>query len=395
MIATLFDDPELKPHLYPFSAARPIADIRLGGLTLLEKWQSDMPDLEWQHATSTLLQPLYPKKSEDSKLWISGALLPDYEIVKAISELPPAHTLTTPEGEILAWHHEGDGQHPWEAGQSPAQTRTYSRPVQRFTRIWQVFELLHQEIKRDIQRVGARPQALPASAGVTIIGDPKLVFMAPGAKALACTLNTSAGPIFLDEDSEIMEGVNVRGPLFLGKHSTLKMGAKVYGAVATGPEVKLGGEVSQVQVQGYSNKGHDGFLGHSMLGEWCNLGADTNNSNLKNNYAPVKLWNAAMGRFEATGLTFCGLFMGDHSKCGINTMFNTGTVVGFSANIFGSGFPRNWIPDFSWGGAAGFSKYKLDAAIETATRMMERRGLSFDDRHRRVFQSLFEESVSN
>ncbi|NBQ48824.1 MAG: glucose-1-phosphate thymidylyltransferase, partial [Sphingobacteriia bacterium] len=186
-------------------------------------------------------------------------------------------------------------------------------------------------------------------------------------------------PVYIGKEAEIMEGALVRGPFALCEHSTLKLGAKVYGASTVGPHSKVGGELSNSVIFGYSNKAHDGFLGNSVLGEWCNLGADTNNSNLKNNYGPVKLYNYATGKSLNTGLQFCGLMMGDHSKAGINTMFNTGTVVGVGCNIYGGGFPATHIPNFSWGGAEGFEAYQLDKLAETATKMYERRGLAFSE----------------
>jgi UDP-N-acetylglucosamine diphosphorylase/glucosamine-1-phosphate N-acetyltransferase len=211
-----------------------------------------------------------------------------------------------------------------------------------------------------------------------------------GAKVEFAILNATDGPIYIGKDAEIMEGSMIRGPFSLGEHSVLKLGAKIYGPTTIGPHSKVGGEVNNSVIFGYSNKAHDGFLGNSVLGEWCNIGADSNNSNLKNNYAEVKLWDYEKGRFIGTGLTFCGLIMGDHSKCGINTMFNTGTVVGVSANIFGAGFPRNFVADFSWGGAAGFTVYKLKEAFETAERVYQRRGMAFDENEKEILTRVFE-----
>jgi UDP-N-acetylglucosamine diphosphorylase/glucosamine-1-phosphate N-acetyltransferase len=202
--------------------------------------------------------------------------------------------------------------------------------------------------------------------------------------------NTTSGPIYLGKNTEVWEGSLIRGAFALCEESAVKLGAKIYGATTVGPHSRVGGEINNSVIQGYSNKGHDGFLGNSVLGEWCNLGADTNNSNLKNNYAPVKLWNYAEERMVSTSLQFCGLIMGDHSKCGINTMFNTGTVVGVSANIFGAGFPKNHIPSFSWGGAQGITEYNFDKAAETATLVMERRHKAFDQIESQILAEVFE-----
>jgi UDP-N-acetylglucosamine diphosphorylase/glucosamine-1-phosphate N-acetyltransferase len=234
---------------------------------------------------------------------------------------------------------------------------------------------------------GRQSQAISSTNATT---SPEHIFIEEGAVVEHAVLNASSGPIYIGKDAEIMEGSLVRGPLAMCEHSVLKMGAKIYGATTLGPYCKVGGEVNNSVLLGYSNKGHDGFLGNSVIGEWCNLGADTNNSNLKNNYAEVKLWNYSIGRFENSGLQFCGLIMGDHSKCGINTMFNTGTVIGVSANIFGAGFPRNFVPSFSWGGSSGYSTYQLRKVYEVAEKVMERRSKAFDEVEKDIIDSVFE-----
>ena len=225
--------------------------------------------------------------------------------------------------------------------------------------------------------------------------NPENIFVEEGAKLEFTTLNASLGPIYIGENAEIMEGSLIRGPFALCEHATVKLGAKIYVPTTVGPHSTAGGEMNNQVLFGYSNKGHDGFLGNSVLGEWCNLGADSNNSNLKNNYANVKIWQYTEERFVDTGLQFCGLIMGDHSKCGINTMFNTGTVVGVSANIYGSNFPRNFIPSFSWGGAAGFSNYQLPKAIETIKLVKERRRLDVDEDEVNILTSIFEQTKKN
>ncbi|RPJ66900.1 MAG: glucose-1-phosphate thymidylyltransferase, partial [Alphaproteobacteria bacterium] len=203
-------------------------------------------------------------------------------------------------------------------------------------------------------------------------------------------INANTGPVYIGKNAEIMEGSLIRGPFALCEHSVLKMGAKIYGATTIGPFSKVGGEINNSIITGNSNKAHDGFLGNSVLGEWCNLGADTNNSNLKNNYAEIKLWNYNSEKFTKTGLQFCGLFMGDHSRCGINTMFNTGTVVGVSSNIFGTGFPRNFIPSFSWGGNAGFMVYQKPKAYEAAENAMQRRNVQFTSDDIKILDAVFD-----
>jgi UDP-N-acetylglucosamine diphosphorylase/glucosamine-1-phosphate N-acetyltransferase len=265
--------------------------------------------------------------------------------------------------------------------------------VKQLTRTWEIFSRCGEEIQTDFEILTKGRTSQPLPAGNTLIGPAERLFIEPGVIVQASVINTTGGPVYIGRDAEVMEGTLIRGPFALGEHSQTKLGAKIYGPTTLGPFVKVGGELNNVVIFGYSNKAHDGFLGNAVIGEWCNIGADSNNSNLKNNYAPVKLWSYVTNRFENTGLQFCGLMMGDHSKCGINTMFNTGTVVGVSANIFGPGFPRNFFPSFAWGGALGFTTYKLADAIETAQRVYERRNMIFDATEQALFEAVFEQTA--
>jgi UDP-N-acetylglucosamine diphosphorylase/glucosamine-1-phosphate N-acetyltransferase len=242
---------------------------------------------------------------------------------------------------------------------------------------------------QDFQRATHGQKSGAIDASNTIIGDRNLIFLEEGARIWASTLNTTDGPIYLGRDSEIMEGSNIRGPFYLGEHAQIKMGTRIYGPTTIGPHCKVGGEVSNSVIQGYSNKAHDGFLGNSVVGEWCNLGADTNTSNLKNNYGTVKTWRYDVESMQDTGLTFCGLVMGDHSKCGINTMLNTGTVVGVGANIYGGDFPPKHVPSFSWGGSKGFEEYDIQKMLATAGQVYARRGLELSDIHREMLHEVF------
>ncbi len=267
----------------------------------------------------------------------------------------------------------------------------YNDEVLTVKNTWDIFSKNDVAIKADFKFLTQDRESQPISESNNIIA-PENIFIEEGAKVEFATLNASSGPIYIGKDAEIMEGSLVRGPLALCNNAVLKLGAKIYGATTVGPYSKVGGEVNNSILMGYSNKGHDGFLGNSVLGEWCNLGADTNNSNLKNNYVEVKLWDYDMGRFAKTGLQFCGLIMGDHSKTGINTMFNTGTVVGVNANVFGSGFPRNFVPSYSWGGASGFTTYKTNKAFEVAKVVMARRQVEFTEQDKAILTHVFEET---
>jgi len=243
---------------------------------------------------------------------------------------------------------------------------------------WDLFNSNYTEITSDFELISMNRESEPMPDSCNIQNSQN-IFIEKGAKINFCSLNGSTGPIYIGADAEVMEGALIRGPFVLGDHSVVKMGAKIYGPVSVGPHSKIGGELNNVNIQGYSNKGHDGFLGSSVIGEWCNLGADTNTSNLKNSYVEVKLWNFPTNRFINTGLQFCGLFMGDHSKCGINTMFNAGTVVGVCCNIHGTGYPRNFVPSFSDGGAQGYQLHRPQEAFKTASRVMSRRNLNFSE----------------
>ena len=255
--------------------------------------------------------------------------------------------------------------------------------------VWDIFSKNGDAIKADFDLITRGRTSQPLSTSNTVIGDAKQIFLEEGAIVEASILNTNTGPIYIDKDAEIMEGSVVRGPFSLGEHAALKLSTKIYGPTTVGPHSKVGGEVNNSVIFAYSNKGHDGFLGNSVIGEWCNLGADTNNSNLKNNYGNVKLYNYSQKKMIDTGLQFCGLIMGDHSKCGINTMFNTGTVVGVGANIFGGGFPPTHIPSFSWGGADGMEEYKFDKMIETASRVYARRNLTVNAVEKDILEKIF------
>jgi UDP-N-acetylglucosamine diphosphorylase/glucosamine-1-phosphate N-acetyltransferase len=273
-------------------------------------------------------------------------------------------------------------------------TESIETEINRITRLYDIFSKNGLEIQRDFTLLTKGRISEPIS-GTNQVVKKERIFIEKGAKVEFSILNASEGPIYIGRDAEIMEGCKIRGPFAMGEHATLKMDAKIYGPTTVGPYCKIGGEINNVVFFAYSNKGHDGFLGNAVVGEWCNIGADTNCSNLKNTYEEVKLWNYKAAKFEKTGLVFCGLMMGDYAKCGINTMFNTGTVVGVGANIFGAGFPRNFIPDFAWGGAHGFETFQINKFYKTAQAMCERRGIDFTDIDRKILQGVFSQTAAN
>jgi UDP-N-acetylglucosamine diphosphorylase/glucosamine-1-phosphate N-acetyltransferase len=387
-------DGDIRDHLRPLTFTRPLADLRVGILTIREKWERWL-GLEASYITQDYLTDKYPIRIEADNVVINGAALPSEQLCKLIQQLDRNEALLD-EGELIAArldHHQFDRLMGDEDIDLLHGTDIDGTVYNKIRRLPDLFRLNDAELKLDFQLLTKGRKSAPISNSNRIVGDANQIFLEPGAKIECSVLNTEAGPIYLGKNAEVMEGCLIRGSLAMNEHAVLKMGTKIYGATTLGPWCKVGGEVNNAIFQAYSNKAHDGFLGNAYIGEWCNLGADSNNSNLKNNYDEVKLWNYGSERFERTGTQFCGLIMGDHSKCGINTMLNTGTVIGVSANVFGDGFPRNFIPSFAWGGASGFSTFKTDKAFEMAERMMQRRGVDFTHDDRLIMLRVHEETA--
>lgn len=381
----LFDGP-YRDNLLPFTYTRPVAEIRVGILTIRQKWESF---LEYTTTTVTedYLSDKFPMVEMEENIMINASFLPNTEVVEVIKNLSDNQALFKGEDVIAFFAKEGEEVNDF----SNFEAVEFEGDILKIENTWDIFSKNGEAIEEDFNLItnGRKSEPIPATVKTL---NPENIFIEKGAKLNFVTLNASSGPIYIGRDAEIMEGTVVRGPLALCNNSTLKLATKIYGPTTVGPHSKVGGEVNNSVIFGYSNKGHDGFLGNSVLGEWCNIGADSNNSNLKNNYAEVRLWNYQTGGFAKTGLQFCGLMMGDHSKCGINTMFNTGTVVGVSSNIFGSGFPRNFVPSFSWGGSKGFVTYKTNKAFEVAEVVMGRRNEEFTDIDKAILEHVFEET---
>jgi len=384
----LFDEPKTRVNLLPFTFTRPVAEIRVGILTIREKWEKHLNRLA-TYFTEDYLSEKFPVLVKEENYIINGSYLPSNGLLFAINKLQNNEALVDGETIIaIRCTHEKADNFIEHFLSGIFKSIPYTGSALAIKNVCDIFSLNAQAHELDFDFITNGRTSQPLNKSNTVIGSGK-IFIEKGATVNASIFNTSTGSIYIGKDAEVMEGCMVRGPFALCEHSVLKMDAKIYGATTIGPHSKVGGEVSNSVIFGYSNKAHDGFLGNSVIGEWCNLGADTNNSNLKNNYANVKLWNYTEESFTNTGLQFCGLFIGDHSKCGINTMFNTGTVVGVSANIFGSGFPRNFIPSFSWGGAQGFSVYKIKEAFETAKLVMQRRGITLTVADEKILEHVF------
>lgn len=380
----LFDDVQLRQQLLPFTFTRPIADIRLGIDTIREKWERFLGQ-EVSILTETYLSEKYPLRQADDNILINAAVLPDKALVQAVMALKVNQALSS-EDLIIAHRIKGG----MAEGETVTEEIEYERPVRFIENNWDIFLLNAGQIKLDVPALTAGRKSQPLSTTNRVIGGEN-IFVEPGAHVEMAMLNASEGPIYIGKDAEIMEGAMLRGPLVVGEASVIKMGAKIYGGTTIGPHCKVGGEVSNAVIFGYSNKAHDGFLGNAVLGEWCNLGADTNNSNLKNDYSTVKVWSYAADAFVPTGEQFCGLFMGDHSKTAINTMFNTGTVVGVSANVAAAGFPRQFIPSFTWAG----KPYPIDKALETARQMYGRRHKTLTEADEAILREVYETTHHN
>ncbi|MET2984492.1 GlmU family protein [Aureibaculum conchae] len=377
-------DGVVRNNLLPFTYTRPVADIRVGILTIREKWEKYL-GLTTTTLTEDYLEEKYPMVEMETNVMINASFLPTEKLAVMVQDLQENEAIYYKD-EIVAFFTIETQEEVDFQSYTPI---IYDEELLQLKRVSDIFSLNAKAIQYDFNLLTKDRKSEPIPNTVNCINKGN-IFIEEGAKMDFVTLNASEGPIYIGKNASIWEGSAVRGPLALCDNAVIKMGTKVYGATTLGPFTKVGGELSNVVIFGYSSKGHDGYLGNSVIGEWCNLGADTNNSNLKNNYAHVKLWDYETDRFESTGLQFCGLMMGDHSKCGINTMFNTGTVVGVSANVYGSNFPRNFIPSFSWGGASGFVSYRVDRAHEVAKMVMHRKNMVYSKQDQRILERVFD-----
>ena len=389
---TLFDD-TARYSLLPFTHTRPVADIRCGIMTMRERWEKFL-GTRTATLTESYLQTVFPASSEGDNIFINGSVFATKELTIEVTALKENEKLVK-DGKIVAFRKSGAiSFETMEAAISGGEERAFNGDVLSIKNIWDIFSLNEQAINSDFKTLTQGRASQPLPDNITVTGKEN-IFLEEGAKINAgCIINAATGPVYLAKDAEILEGCMVRGALALGEHAALKMGAKIYGATTIGPGCKVGGEISNVVFFANSNKGHDGYLGNAVIGEWCNLGADTNCSNLKNNYDTIKIWDEHTNKSIQSGLQFCGLLMADHSKCGINTMFNTGTVVGVSANIFGGGFPEKFIPSFCWGGSEGMTTYDFNRALDTAKRMMARRSKTLSEAEVAMYRHIFDNTQS-
>ena len=379
----LFDGPS-RNNFLPLTYTRPTAEIRVGILTIREKWEAFL-ESTITFVTEDYLSEKFPMVEFDKNIFINASFLPNAKIVNLIINLKPNELINSGNDLIAFYANESQD----EVDLDSFTKIEYNEKVLHINSLTDIFKINSLAIEEDFKLLTKNRDSSKISNTNNLINSDN-IFLEEGVSMEYSTLNASNGPIYISKNCEIMEGSLIRGPFALCENSTLKLGSKIYGGTTIGPNCKIGGEVKNSVVIGNSNKGHDGFLGNSLIGEWCNLGADTNTSNLKNNYTDIKIWNYDSNKFSSTGEQFCGLIMGDHSKSGINTMFNTGTVVGVCSNIFGSGFPRNFIPSFSWGGNKGFSNYKIEKSFEVNDIVMKRRNCDFSDKDKAILTHINE-----
>jgi UDP-N-acetylglucosamine diphosphorylase/glucosamine-1-phosphate N-acetyltransferase len=375
-----------RQSLLPLTFTRPVADLRIGMLTIAEKWQQYLGQ-EPSFLTQHYLQTKFPIQISNQNLLLNGSVCPDEALLEAVNHLQEGEVLKQNDFVIAAKVSGSDVEN-FPVVIASFKEVNFTAQFVRLIYPEDIFLHNDTELRKDFALLTKGKTSASMSNTNTILGND--FFAEEGAAAECATFNTRLGPVYLSKNSEVFEGANIRGSFFLGDCSQVKMGAKIYSATTIGPHCTVGGEVKNSVIWGYSSKGHEGYLGNSVLGEWCNLGADSNNSNLKNNYAEVKLWDYPTRKLRNTNLQFCGLVMGDHAKCGINTMFNTGTVVGVSSNIFGAGYPPKFVADFSWGGIEHSEIYAINKALETTKRVFERKNRDFNETEADILKHIFE-----
>lgn len=375
--------------LLPLTYTRPVCDIRIGILTIREKWEKYLGE-KTSTITEDYLSAKYPTEQSEEMMLINGSICPTPKLLKAIKGLKVGQVLVC-QGNVVAMYKT---KAQFLSEKDSTQEIEVEYDFIKINNTWDIFVLNDKALREDFELLTQNRKSAPLSSTNRVVGEQN-IFVEEGAVVEFAILNAKEGPIYIGKDAEVMEGSIVRGPFAMCEHSVLKMASKIYGATTLGPYVKVGGEVSNVVIFGYSNKAHDGFIGNSVIGEWCNIGADTNASNLKNTYEEVRVWSIEKNTFVPTGQTFFGTIMGDHSKCGINTMFNTGTVIGVSSNIYGHGYQRNYIPSFAWGGTTGLKSYDMEKAIEVAEKMYQRRNVVMSQQDKEILRNVYTQTLKN
>jgi UDP-N-acetylglucosamine diphosphorylase/glucosamine-1-phosphate N-acetyltransferase len=394
----LFED-EKYQDLLPLVYFRPVWELRCGIFTLEEKIRQSFPEIPVNYLSRKYLKDYYlseieiltPEKNEEY-LFINGRILFKQDYKEVLLKLDPG-TLVMSLDAVAAFKIKGDSLKNLNIDGLPNinritdKFRNHKADIDLINYPWNLIDKNGDEIENDFNRMDRKNTGKRLSDKSVHLLNRGYIHIGQNTRIMpGVILDAENGPIWIDDQVKIMANAVIEGPAAIGKSSIIKIGAKIYENTSIGPVCKVGGEVEQTIVQEYSNKQHDGFLGHSYLGAWINIGADTNNSDLKNNYSEISIY--LNNRSVETGHRFLGLIMGDHSKTAINTMFNTGTVVGVSSNVFGSGFPPKYIPSFSWGGSGGIREYNFEKAIEVAEIVMNRRNVPFTARTKNLFREV-------
>ncbi len=392
MKIVLFDHKDDHYDLLPLSFTRPICDFRVGITTIREKWESFLPDAEVIALPVDFLRDRFGHIDDPAEdmLFVSGAIVPDADMAARIVSLKKGQAIVSDEYTVA-----------FNGCYSDLEARKFDdifdEDLRRLRNVYDVFIMNPEVLVEDYLRITADRESRPLPDSNKVIGNltdqdgRPMLFIEEGAEVEGATLNLKEGPIYIGKDVDVMEGCCLRGPLAFCDHAKARMGAKLYGGSTFGPYVKVGGEVDNSVIFGYSNKAHDGYLGNAVVGEWCNIGAGVNCSNLKNDYSKIRLWNYRLHSFARTDLQFCGPIIGDHSKLGVNVMLNTATVIGVGVNIYGAGFPRVFVPSFQEGSAnGGFVDVPVKKFLTVAERVMARRNVSLSDLDRQIFERIFE-----
>lgn len=392
MKIALFDHQDAHVNLLPLSFTRPICDFRVGITTIREKWQAFLPEAEVHALPVGYLRPRFgePDDTGETMLFVSGDIVPDEDIAAKIVALKPGQAYVW-EDVVLALCGS------WDDLKLRKYTDCFEEDLRRVRQVYDVFLMNPAVLVEDFRRITRGRKSQPLSKTNRILGELEdadgnpMIFLEEGAEAEGAMFNLKDGPVYIGKDAEVMEGCFVRGPIAFCEHSKARIGSKLYGGSTFGPYVKVGGEIDNSVIFGYTNKAHDGYLGNAVVGEWCNLGAGVNCSNLKNDYSKIRLWNYREHSFVRTGLQFCGPIIGDHTKLGVNVMLNTATVLGVGVNIHGAGFPRVFVPSFSEGSpASGFTDVSMKKFVTIAERVMARRDIPVTDLDRVIFDRIFE-----
>lgn len=374
----LEDYAEIRQALLPLTFTRPVAMLPAGIGSIASRWAMLLPQASISFLTEDYLQCKFPLNEADNSLYVPGHIIPSPELARRVAALTPGQWLVTSGGEKISRGKE----------LNPEPEATVE--VSAYRSLPDIFRMSKERISADFDLLTAGRNSQPLPASCTLIGPADRLFIEEGADVEGAFINTRQGPVYIGRNSEVQECVVLRGPVAIGPSCRVRAGARLLPGVNLGESTRVGGEISNTVFIGYANKQHDGFLGDAVIGQWCNLGAGCVASNLKNDYSEIRLWSYARQHFLRTGLQFCGLIMADHCKAGINTMFNTATVVGPGCNIHGAGFPRPYVPAFSDGGAQGISRVIFSKFMATATEMMRHRGVVISEADKSILKYLYD-----